>query len=180
MIVTTVAAPKIATNNRSPCTAARPQPSAASAASAASSRTGSIYRILFISQLFGGAPTRHVGSPTGRGFGHDLLGGWSFGTNAAACRLVRCIRGTRVCHQRWTLVYGERTRPDSARRKQRNRPSRAHMKVAGHWMLLARLESLVAAEKIAKKPSKKTDGPTALFGTCRYTEGKRKPRADRG
>jgi hypothetical protein len=53
MIVTTVAAPKIATNRRSPCTAARPQPSAASAASAASSRTrGSIYRILFISPLF--------------------------------------------------------------------------------------------------------------------------------
>jgi bifunctional non-homologous end joining protein LigD len=34
-------------------------------------------RILFISHLFWRAPTRRVGSPTGRGFGHDLLGGWS-------------------------------------------------------------------------------------------------------
>jgi H+/gluconate symporter-like permease len=49
--------PKIATNNRSPCTAARPQPSAASAESMTSSRTrGSIYRILFISHLFWGRP----------------------------------------------------------------------------------------------------------------------------
>jgi hypothetical protein len=38
------------------------------------------------------------------------------------------LRNRRVCHQRGTLVYGKRTRPNSARRKQRNRPSRAHMK----------------------------------------------------
>jgi hypothetical protein len=38
------------------------------------------------------------------------------------------LRNRRVCHQRGTLVYGKRTRPDSAQRKQRNRPSRAHMK----------------------------------------------------
>jgi hypothetical protein len=31
----------------------------------------------------------------------------------------------------------------------------AYGKVAEHWMLLAQLESLVAAEKIAKTPSKK-------------------------
>src|SRR5262245_34704048 len=39
IIVTAQAAPKIATNNKSPCTAARPQPSAASAESMTNSRT---------------------------------------------------------------------------------------------------------------------------------------------
>src|SRR5262249_26180531 len=38
------------------------------------------------------------------------------------------FRNRRVCHQRGTLVYGERTTPNSARRKQVNRPSRAHTK----------------------------------------------------
>jgi len=53
IIVTAHAAPKITTNTRSPCAAARPQPSAASAESMTSSRTrGSIYRILFISHFF--------------------------------------------------------------------------------------------------------------------------------
>src|SRR5262249_21362440 len=47
IIVIAQAAPKIATNNRSPCDAARPQPSAASAESITSSRPrGSIYGIL--------------------------------------------------------------------------------------------------------------------------------------
>jgi len=54
---------------------------------------------------------------------HDQL------TNAALPGLVRCIWGTaRACHQRGTIVYGERTTPNSARFKQRNRPSRAHTK----------------------------------------------------
>jgi hypothetical protein len=57
----------------------------------------------------------------------------------------------------------------------------AYEKVAEHWMLLAQLDSLVAAEINSERSlAKKTDGPTALFGTCRYTEGKRKPRACRG
>jgi hypothetical protein len=37
----------------------------------------------------------------------------------------------------------------------------AYEKVAEYWMLLARLESLLAAEKITKTPSTKTDGPAA-------------------
>ena len=61
------AAPKIATNNRSPCTAARPQPSAASAESMTNSRTrGSIYRKLFISHLFWRRPDPPLSSTTGR------------------------------------------------------------------------------------------------------------------
>ena len=57
IIVTAHAAPKITTNTRSPCAAARPQPSAASAESMTSSRTrGSIYRILFISHFFSRRP----------------------------------------------------------------------------------------------------------------------------
>src|SRR5262245_1479400 len=32
------------------------------------------------------------------------------------------VRNRRVCHQRGTLVYGERTTPNSARRKQVTRP----------------------------------------------------------
>jgi hypothetical protein len=54
----------------------------------------------------------------GRGLGHDLLGTAviTTGTNAAACRRFVHLRNRRVCHQRRTLVYGKRTRPNSARR----------------------------------------------------------------
>ena len=38
------------------------------------------------------------------------------------------LRNRRVCHQRGTFVYGERTKPNGARRMHWNRPSRAHMK----------------------------------------------------
>jgi hypothetical protein len=73
IIVTAHAAPKIATNARSPCAAARPQPSAASAESMISSRThGSIYRILFISHLFWKRP-----DPPRDGMGRD----WPVGMN---------------------------------------------------------------------------------------------------
>ena len=51
IIVTMLAAPKKATNRRSPCPAARPQPSAASADSAASSRTPGFIQGAFISHL---------------------------------------------------------------------------------------------------------------------------------
>src|SRR5262249_35843250 len=44
IIVTTMAAPKTVTNQRSPCAAARPQPTAASAESAASSRTRGFFQ----------------------------------------------------------------------------------------------------------------------------------------
>jgi hypothetical protein len=67
------------------------------------------------------------------------------GTKAAACRLVRCIGGTRVCRHRGT-VYGE----DDAKQRaaQANEPSikRAYEKVAEYWMLMARLESLLGDE----------------------------------
>jgi hypothetical protein len=51
IIVTAHAAPKIATNNRSPCDNARPQPKAASTASATSSRKRGSHGS-FISHLF--------------------------------------------------------------------------------------------------------------------------------
>jgi len=51
IIVTMLAAPKRATNRRSPCPAARPQPSAATAESAASSRTPGFIQGAFISRL---------------------------------------------------------------------------------------------------------------------------------
>jgi len=51
IIATTLVAAKRATNKRSPCAAARPQPSAASAESAASSRTPGFIQGAFISHL---------------------------------------------------------------------------------------------------------------------------------
>src|SRR6516164_1054133 len=48
IIVTMLAAPKRATNRRSPCPAARPQPSAASAESTASSRTAFSFRGAYV------------------------------------------------------------------------------------------------------------------------------------
>src|SRR6516162_6717571 len=47
IIVTAHAAPKIATNNRSPCDNARPQPKAASTASATSSRKRGFHPLQF-------------------------------------------------------------------------------------------------------------------------------------
>src|SRR5262249_30994804 len=52
IIVTAHAAPKIATNNKSPCDNARPQPKAASTASATSSRKRGFIPCSFISHLF--------------------------------------------------------------------------------------------------------------------------------
>jgi len=71
---------------------------------------------------------------------------------------------------------------DDAKRRatQATEPSieSAYEKVAEHWMLLARLESIVAAEKTAKTPSKKlTALPPGDVAADAY--GKRKPRACR-
>ena len=52
IIVTAQAAPKIATNNRSPCDNARPQPKAASTTSATSSRKRGFIPCSFIPHLF--------------------------------------------------------------------------------------------------------------------------------
>jgi hypothetical protein len=51
----------------------------------------------------------------------------------------------------------ESRRRQTARAVQATEPSikSAYEKVAEYWMLLARLESLLAAEKITKTPSKK-------------------------
>src|SRR5262249_27911899 len=69
IIVTAQVTQKIATNTRSPCTAARTQPSAASAESMTSSRIrGSICRMLFISHLFWRRPDPPMRvNATGRG-----------------------------------------------------------------------------------------------------------------
>jgi hypothetical protein len=63
MIVTAHAAPKIATNNRSPCDNARPQPPPAIRESPISSRKPGSIRGAFMSHLFQSAPTRRVDGP---------------------------------------------------------------------------------------------------------------------
>jgi len=63
IIVTTLAAPKRTTNRKSPCPAARPQPSAASAESAASSRNPGSIQGAFISHLMRHLPATTAAMP---------------------------------------------------------------------------------------------------------------------
>jgi hypothetical protein len=60
---------------------------------------------------------------------HDPPGGrsWPLEPTQRLAAWFGALEGTRVCRHRWT-VCGERTTPNSARRKQGNRSSRAHTK----------------------------------------------------